>query len=190
MSDTSFFRGRRLRQTAALRDLVRETSLRTDDLIQPYFVAEGDPQAARPIGSMPGQHQLGLQALSERIRRAADKGLRAVMLFGIPAEKDPRGSQAYAPNGVVQEAVRRLKSDIPQITVITDVCLCEFTSHGHCGLVQGNTVLNDPTLELLAATAVSHAEAGADIVAPSDMMDGRVQAIRTALDQAGYHNLP
>lgn len=190
MPNTTFFRGRRLRQSAALRDLVRETVLRAEDLIQPYFVVEGDPQAARPIGSMPGQHQLGIQALSERICHAAEKGLRAVMLFGIPEEKDPRGSQAYASGGIVQEAVRRLKTEIPEVTVITDVCLCEFTSHGHCGLVQGNTVLNDPTLDLLAATAVSHAEAGADIVAPSDMMDGRVQAVRNALDQAGYNDLP
>ena len=190
MAKTDFFRGRRLRQTATMRALVRETVLRPEDLIQPYFVAEGDPHASRPIGSMPGQHQLGLEALSARVSQAVDNGLRAIMLFGIPESKDPQGSQAYAPGGIVQEAVRRLKTAVPELTVITDVCLCEFTSHGHCGLVDGQQVLNDPTLDLLAATAVSHAEAGADIVAPSDMMDGRVQTIRLALDTAGFQQTP
>ena len=185
-----FHRGRRLRRTPAMRDLVRETVLRREDLIMPYFVAETGPQdMVKPIGSMPGQNQLGMKALLERVSRAVDSGLKSCILFGIPKEKDPLGSPGYAEDGVVQRAVRELKKKFPALVVVTDVCLCEYTSHGHCGvLAQDGQVLNDPTLELLARTALSHVQAGADIVAPSDMMDGRVAAIRTALDESGYES--
>ncbi|MFZ5427806.1 MAG: porphobilinogen synthase [Thermodesulfobacteriota bacterium] len=187
-----FHRGRRLRRTPAMRDLVRETVLTANDLIMPYFVSEAGPDdMVKPIGAMPGQNQLGMKALVERVSRAVDKGLRSVILFGIPKEKDPAGTQGYAGNGVVQRAVRELKRKFPALVVVTDVCLCEYTSHGHCGLLdEDGVVLNDPTLELLAKTALSHAEAGADIVAPSDMMDGRVAAIRSALDGNGYEMVP
>jgi len=155
-------------------------------------VAETGPEdMVKPIGAMPGQNQLGMKALVERVSRAVDKGLKSVILFGIPEEKDPAGSQGYAENGVVQRAVRELKKKFPDLVVVTDVCLCEYTSHGHCGLLDDNgAVLNDPTLELLARTALSHAEAGADIVAPSDMMDGRVAAIREMLDDNGHVMVP
>ena len=187
-----FHRGRRLRRTPAMRDLVRETTLSRNDLIMPYFVAEtGSEDMVKPIGAMPGQNQLGMKALVERVSRAVDTGLKSVILFGIPQEKDPVGSQGYAENGVVQRAVRQLKKKFPALVVVTDVCLCEYTSHGHCGiLTDDGRVLNDPTLELLARTALSHAEAGADIVAPSDMMDGRVAAIRSVLDGKGFEEVP
>jgi porphobilinogen synthase len=187
-----FHRGRRLRRTPALRDLVRETMLSRNDLIMPYFVAETGPEdMVKPIGAMPGQNQLGMKALVERVAKAVDKGLKSCILFGIPAEKDPVGSQGYAENGVVQRAVRELKKKFPTLVVVTDVCLCEYTSHGHCGiLTDEGQVLNDPTLELLAKTALSHVAAGADIVAPSDMMDGRVAAIRAVLDAKGHENVP
>lgn len=186
-----FHRGRRLRRTASLRNLVRETEIRPQNLIQPYFVLEHDDETIRkPIGSMPGQEQLGLKALEERIASFMPMGLQAVILFGLPKKKDPRGSQAYAAEGIVQQAVRRLKERFPELVVVTDVCLCEYTSHGHCGLIENNDVNNDATLELLARTALSHAEAGADIVAPSDMMDGRVLAIRNALDENSHEQTP
>lgn len=187
-----FHRGRRLRRTAVIRDLVRETVITKNDLIMPYFVVETADQAfEKPIGAMPGQYQLGLGALSARVGRAVAKGLRAALLFGLPEKKDERGSGAYAPDGIVQQAVSRLKADYPELCVITDVCLCEYTSHGHCGmLAPSGEVLNDPTLDLLAATALSHARAGADIVAPSDMMDGRVAAIRMTLDENGFSHIP
>jgi porphobilinogen synthase len=190
-----FFRGRRLRRTAALREIVRETALRAADLMMAYFVVEtDDPTFRKEIGAMPGQYQLSLQELEKQVEAAVATGLRSCILFGIPREKDYRGSEAYNKDGVVQQAVRLLKKRWPNLVVCTDVCLCEYTDHGHCGLVrQGDTsgeVHNDPTLSLLAKTAVSHAEAGADIVAPSDMMDGRVQAIRRALDQNGYSHIP
>ncbi|PTN38659.1 porphobilinogen synthase [Desulfonatronum sp. SC1] len=186
-----FHRGRRLRRTATLRGLVRETTLSRDDLIQPYFVVDtDDPNFAKPIGAMPGQSQLGLGKLVERVGRAVDMGLAACILFGIPKTKDPTGSQGWAENGIVQRAVTALKRSYPDLCVITDVCLCEYTSHGHCGLVSGDEVLNDPTMELLAKVALSHARAGADMVAPSDMMDGRVLAIREALDHGGFTHLP
>lgn len=165
--------------------------MRPQDLVQPYFVVEhADPRFRIPIPSMPGQEQLGLDALQQRVGRARENGLGAVILFGIPKDKDESGSQAYAPQGIIQEAVRMLKACYPELVVITDVCLCEYTSHGHCGLIQKEYVQNDPTLDLLARTAVAQARAGADIVAPSDMMDGRVQAIRMALDQEGYQEIP
>jgi porphobilinogen synthase len=189
MSD--FFRGRRLRRSKGLRDIVRETVLLREDLVQPYFVVKTeDKDLEIPIGSMPGQHQLSLPKLLKRVETAVDKGLRSVILFGIPEKKDPEGTGAYAPDGIIQEAVSELKDRFPELMVITDVCLCEYTSHGHCGLIREQYVQNDPTLDFLAKTAVSHAQAGADMVAPSDMMDGRVQAIRRALDEAGHVELP
>lgn len=192
MSELSFHRGRRLRGTAALRELIRETEVRPQDLIMPYFVAEtGGRDFKNPIKSMPGQFQLGLNELEKTVAKAVDTGLRSALLFGIPKEKDEVGSQAYADGGIVQEAVRLLKNRWPDLVVVTDVCLCEFTSHAHCGLLsKDGEILNDPTLELLAKTALSHARAGADIVAPSDMMDGRVGAIRAALDDEGFVNTP
>ncbi|GAB6036955.1 porphobilinogen synthase [Fundidesulfovibrio butyratiphilus] len=187
-----FYRGRRLRASAALRDFVRETKVSPEHLVMPYFAVEAeDENLDKPITTMPGQSQLGLKALVARVGRAMDKGLRAVMLFGIPAKKDASGSQAYADEGIVQRAVAALKAAYPGLLVLTDVCLCEYTSHGHCGMVTpAGDVRNDVTLELLARTAVSHAKAGADIVAPSDMMDGRVLAIRQALDHTGFKNTP
>ncbi len=182
-----FYRGRRLRRTPFLRDLVRETELRPTDLIQPYFVTEcGGQDCVEPIEPMPGQNRYGLKALVKRVEEAASLGLRGVLLFGIPRKKDSEGSQAYSAKGVVQQAVTRLKNRFPDLVVITDVCLCEYTDHGHCGIVKKGEVVNDATLELLAETAVSHAKAGADMVAPSDMMDGRVAFLRSALDQEGF----
>jgi len=187
----TFFRGRRLRRTPAIRDLVRENALSPADLIQPWFVVETDDQGfEKPISSMPGQSQLSLAKLVERTGRAVDKGLRSCILFGIPKVKDAEATQAYADEGIVQQAVRALKDNYPQLVVMTDVCLCEYTSHGHCGLVRGDEILNDPTLDILAKIALSHARAGADMVAPSDMMDGRVAAIRASLDDDGFTDLP
>lgn len=180
---------RRLRGTPALRQMVRETSLSLNDLVQPLFVVE-QLDEREPIGSMPGQWRYPLSGLVEECRRLRVLGLHAVILFGVPAVKDPLGQAAYAADGIVQRAVAAVKSAVPELLVITDVCLCEYTSHGHCGVVADGRVLNDPTLELLARTAVSHAQAGADLIAPSDMMDGRIQAIRAALDTAGYSHLP
>jgi len=190
-----FFRGRRLRRTAALREMVRENELRAQDLIMPYFVVDtGDATFRKPISSMPGQFQLSLPEFEKQVGKAVKNGLRGIILFGIPKKKDPAGTEGYAPDGIVQRAVRLCKQRWPELVVITDVCLCEYTDHGHCGLVRKErgiaTVENDATLELLARTAVSHAEAGADIVAPSDMMDGRVMALREALDEAGFTEVP
>lgn len=195
MTELSFHRGRRLRRTPALRDMVRETSLSAADLIMPYFVVDTpDEHFRQPINSMPGQFQLSLAELEKEIGEAVKLGMRAVLLFGIPAEKDPLGSGAYAKDGIVQRATRMIKKNWPDLVVITDLCLCEYTSHGHCGIIADGDktghVLNDQTLDLLARTAVSQAEAGADIVAPSDMMDGRVLALRTALDKAGFEETP
>lgn len=184
----SFHRGRRLRWTPEIRSMVRETPpLLAEDLIMPYFVVETEDQSFRKeIGAMPGQYQLSLTELEKQVEKAVDDGLKSVILFGIPAVKDEKASGAYAEDGIVQEAVRRLKHRWPSLYVITDVCLCEYMSHGHCGiLTPGGAVLNDPTLELLAKTAVSHAAAGADMVAPSDMMDGRIGIIRKALEDEG-----
>jgi porphobilinogen synthase len=191
MQEGNVFRGRRLRQTAALRRLVREHELRPQDLIQPYFVVEHEnPAFKQEVPSMPGQYQLGPEALLQEAERAAGAGLQGVILFGVPRHKDEWGSQAYHRDGIIQQAVRGLKERLPELTVITDVCLCEYTSHGHCGIIDQGRVLNDPTLELLAETALSHAEAGADVVAPSDMMDGRVAAIRKRLDGSGFAQTP
>ncbi|CCO25200.1 porphobilinogen synthase [Maridesulfovibrio hydrothermalis] len=186
-----FHRGRRLRRTPVMRDLVRETTLSPADLMMPYFVAENDdPDFKKPISSMPGQFQFSLKQLEMQVEEAVGNGLKSLILFGIPAEKDPEGTQAYAEDGIVQQAVRMIKGRWPALLVCTDVCLCEFTSHGHCGLIKDGNVLNDSTLELLARTALSHARAGADMVAPSDMMDGRVAAIRQRLEESGYEELP
>jgi len=178
-----FERTRRLRRTETLRRLVRETELSVNDLVYPLFVGEGKTQ---PISSMPGQFRWGLEELAKPIAQVTGAGLPAVLLFGIPDKKDEVGSGAYAENGIVQQAIRKIKAQAPDLVVIGDVCLCEYTSHGHCGLLnEAGEVLNDETLELLARTAVSQAQAGADIVAPSDMMDGRVAALREALDDVG-----
>jgi len=181
-------RPRRLRGTAAIREMVRENSLRESNFILPLFVSEKIDTPV-PVASMPGVAQQTLESLRREVEAAWKEGVRSVLLFGIPSEKDERASQAMAEEGIVQRAVRALKQDLPELTVITDVCLCEFMSHGHCGIVHregGHAhILNDESVELLATTALSHALAGADIVAPSDMMDGRVRAIREALDGAG-----
>jgi porphobilinogen synthase len=183
------FRPRRLREKSLLRSMVRETALAVDDLVYPLFVVHGRG-VREPIAPMPGQHRLSIDELVKECKDAAGMGIPAVLLFGLPGEKDPRGSEAYAEDGIVQQAVRAVKDTVPDLLVITDVCLCEYTSHGHCGVVEDGAVRNDPTLELLARTAVSHAEAGADVVAPSDMMDGRVAAIREALDEATFTDTP
>jgi porphobilinogen synthase len=179
------YRLRRLRRTPALRRLAAETRVQVDDLILPLFIAPGQG-VRREIGSMPGVFQTSLDELLRDARTAAELGIPAVLLFGIPETKDDRGSSGFAEDGVVQQAVRGLKAELPDLVVITDVCLCEYTSHGHCGVLHGDSVDNDATLELLARQALSHARAGADIVAPSDMMDGRVGAIRHALDDEGF----
>jgi porphobilinogen synthase len=178
------YRMRRLRRTPAIRDLVRETTLRLDDLVYPYFVIAGE-NIKNPIPSMPGIFQLSIGNLIPEVREAVALGIKAVLLFGLPAHKDSAATGAYDPEGIVQLAVRAIKDEFPDLIVITDVCLCEYTDHGHCGVVQEGEVLNDVTLELLAKMAITHAESGADIVAPSDMMDGRVAAIRNALDDEG-----
>lgn len=187
----TFFRGRRLRMSSGLREMARETDLLPRHLIMPYFVVDSpDSSLRKPVASMPGVFQLSLDQLEREVEEAVQLGISSVILFGIPAHKDPEGSGAYAEDGIIQRAARRLRASYPELVIITDVCLCEYTSHGHCGLVQGQTILNDETLDLIGRTALSHIEAGADIVAPSDMMDGRVQAIRTALDNAGFINAP
>jgi len=172
-----------------LRRLVRETKVGVEDLIYPLFVRHGKG-VKEPIPSMPGCYRFSPDALLQEAKEVWELGVPAVILFGIPERKDERASEAYARDGIIQQAVRELKGTLPQLTVITDVCLCEYMSHGHCGLVQDGIILNDPTLELLSLTALSHAEAGADMVAPSDMMDGRVRAIREALDREGYSHVP
>jgi len=185
----SMFRPRRLREKPLLRKIVRETVLATDDLLYPVFVAHGRG-VREAIPSMPGQARLSVDEFVKEAKDVAGMGIPGVILFGLPEEKDPRGSEAYAEDGIVQQAIRAVKDVVPDLLVLTDVCLCQYTSHGHCGIVEGGTVRNDPTLELLARVAVSHAEAGADMIAPSDMMDGRVGAIREALDEAGYSETP
>ncbi len=186
-------RPRRLRQSAALRGLVRETSLSGKQLILPLFVRSGR-KLRRPIEAMPGVFQLSPDELLIEAARAREAGVPGVLLFGIPDKKDARATEAYAARGIVQQALRLLKRELPGLLLITDVCLCEYMEHGHCGLVEqrpgGAVVLNDPSLKLLARTAASHAEAGADIVAPSDMMDGRVAAIRAELDRSGFTETP
>lgn len=182
-------RTRRLRQTVAMRDMVRENHVRVDELIYPLFVMEGE-NLAEPVESMPGICQYSLDRMNEELDRVKEAGIPAILIFGIPAHKDEVGSGAYDEHGIVQEAIRRIKKDYPDLIVIADVCLCEYTSHGHCGLIRDGIILNDETLPLLAKSAVSYAEAGADIVAPSDMMDKRVGAIRKALDEVGFTYTP
>jgi porphobilinogen synthase len=183
------YRPRRLREKPLIRKMVRETALALDDLICPLFVMHGRG-VREAIGSMPGQFRFSVDEAVREAKDVASLGIPAVLLFGIPQDKDPRGSEAYAEDGIVQQASRAIKETIPDLLVITDVCLCEYTSHGHCGIVEDGRVMNDPTLELLARTAVTQVEAGADIVAPSDMMDGRVAAIREALDEASCSDTP
>ena len=180
---------RRLRQKESFRRMVRETSLSPSDFVYPLFVTEGRDRRD-PIASMPGQQRLSIDLLIKEGADVAALGIPAVILFGIPDRKDDRGSSGYDPDGVVQRAVKALKDHVPDLAVITDVCIDEYTSHGHCGLVKDGRVLNDETLECLRAMARTHAEAGADMVAPSDMMDGRVAAIRDELDGAGFPDLP
>ena len=189
VSGFPILRARRLRGSEGLRRMVRETRVTVDDLVYPLFVAPGTG-LKREIASMPGNFHWSVDRLPAEMEEIARLGIPAVLLFGLPESKDAVGSEAYAESGVVQRAVRAIKTAAPELLVITDVCLCEYTSHGHCGVVRGGRVLNDPTLELLARTAVSHAAAGADIVAPSDMMDGRVGAIRAALDAEGFVETP
>lgn len=180
---------RRLRQHESLRRMVRETRLSPCDLIYPMFVMEGKDQR-REIASMPGQFRLSIDLLIKEAGEVAGLGIPAVMLFGIPDRKDERGTSGYDPNGVVQRAIKAVKDHVPGLLVITDVCIDEYTTHGHCGIVKDGRILNDETLECLRAMAKTHAESGADMVAPSDMMDGRVAAIRSELDRAGYPELP
>ncbi|SHE86670.1 porphobilinogen synthase [Desulforamulus putei] len=182
-------RHRRLRLNERVRRLVRENHLSVDDLIYPVFVTCGRG-VRREVPSMPGVYNLSVDLLLEEIKNVEELGIPGILVFGVPEEKDEAGAGAYDPDGIVQQAVRVVKKSFPDLLVITDVCLCEYTSHGHCGLIKGHTVDNDPTLELLAQTALSHARAGADMVAPSDMMDGRVAAIRAKLDAEGYADIP
>ena len=183
------YRPRRLRSSAALRNLVRETRLNVEQLVLPLFVRAGR-KLRHPIASMPGVFQLSPDELLREAARAHALGVPAVLLFGIPDKKDAKASGAFAKNGIVQQAVRLLKKELPSLLVITDVCLCEYMEHGHCGIVSRGKILNDATLKSLSQTALSHAEAGADMVAPSDMMDGRVAAIRAALDKNGFSDTP
>jgi porphobilinogen synthase len=180
---------RRFRRTAALRSLVRETRLSLDDFVQPLFVCPGEG-VERPLEGLPGIAQRSVDRLCEEAEAAHRLGVRAVLLFGIPEEKDEVASGAYDDDGVVQQALRALRARVPEFVLLTDLCLCEYTSHGHCGVLEGEDVANDASLELLARTAVSHADAGADAVAPSDMMDGRVGAIRGALDANRHERIP
>jgi porphobilinogen synthase len=180
---------RRLRRTPVLRRLVRETRLSVDDFVLPLFACPGSG-VARPVGSMPGVFQHSVDRLVETCREAAGDGISAVLLFGLPEFKDAEGSSSWSPDGIVQQALRALKAALPELVTIADVCFCEYTDHGHCGVLKGHTVDNDATLANLARQAVSLAEAGADVIAPSDMMDGRVAAIRAALDGAGLADTP
>ena len=182
-------RPRRLRRNENLRRMVRETHLRVDDLIMPLFIVPGSG-VENPIGSMPGISQLSVDRAVEACKSIRDLGVPGVILFGIPDEKDAVGSDAYNDDGIIQRALRALKEDVPGLTLITDVCFCEYTDHGHCGIIKGNDVDNDATLQILVKESLSHVRAGADMVAPSDMMDGRVGAIRQGLDQEGYPHIP
>ena len=183
------YRGRRLRQTDAFRRMVRETVLTPDDLMLPLF-AIGGKNVKNPIPSMPGHFQLSTDNIVRIAKDAFDLGIPAIMLFGIPSKKDPLGTRAYAKDGIVQRAANAVKNKVPDLAVVTDVCLCQYSDHGHCGIVEKGVVENDATLDLLARIAVSHAKAGADMVAPSDMMDGRIAALREALDENQFENTP
>ena len=189
MANYPLKRLRRLRYNPLVRDMVRETILTKNDFIYPLFVVPGE-KIKNPVKSMPGVFQMSIDTVVEECKEVASLGIPAVILFGIPDHKDEVGSEAYSPNGIIQQAVRAIKANVQNLLVITDVCLCEYTSHGHCGVLQGEDILNDETVSLLAKEAVSHAEAGADIIAPSDMMDGRIIAIRKALDYKGFTKIP
>jgi len=189
MSTFPLKRMRRLRMLPLLREMVRETELSINDFIYPLFVVHGE-NIKKEISSMPGVYQMSIDVLVDECREVASLGIPAVILFGIPAHKDEVGSEAYAEDGIIQQAIRAIKKNVKNLLVITDVCLCEYTSHGHCGLLHGEEILNDETNELLAKEALSHVKAGADMVAPSDMMDGRIIEIRKALDENGYSNVP
>ncbi|ASB88055.1 porphobilinogen synthase [Bacillus sonorensis] len=186
---SSFHRHRRLRTTAGMRQLVRETELRATDFIYPIFVTEGE-NIKSEVESMPGVYQLSLDRLREEVEEVASLGIQSVIVFGVPEHKDAVGSEAYHDHGIVQKAISKIKEDFPELVVVADTCLCEYTDHGHCGLVENGEILNDESLVLLAKTAVSQARAGADIIAPSNMMDGFVAAIREALDEEGFTNVP
>ena len=189
MSTFPIYRPRRLRANENLRRLIRETTLSVNDLIYPMFVVHGH-NTATEISAMPGCYQYSVDSLVTAAKELAALGIPGTILFGIPETKDPFGSEAYADDGIIQQAVRAIKDAVPDLLVMTDVCLCEYTDHGHCGVVEAGEVQNDPTVELLVKESLSHVRAGADVIAPSDMMDGRVGAIRTALDENGYQNVP
>ncbi|MDC3415683.1 porphobilinogen synthase [Aquibacillus salsiterrae] len=189
MKNLSFNRHRKLRSSTNMRALVRETQLATDDLIYPIFVVEGT-NIKKEVSSMPGVFQLSLDHLTEEMQELVGLGIRSVLLFGIPKEKDEVGTQAYCDTGIVQEALRQIKRDVPDLITVADTCLCEYTSHGHCGVIHDGDVHNDQSLELHVQTAISQAKAGADIIAPSNMMDGFVTAIRYGLDDAGFDHVP
>lgn len=189
MSSYPLQRFRRLRYNPLVRDLVRETLISKNDLIYPLFVVPGE-NVKKEVRSMPGVFNLSIDKLVEECKEVASLGIPAVILFGIPEHKDETGSDAYDDNGIIQRAVRAVKKEVKNLLVITDVCLCEYTSHGHCGVLKGDEILNDETVDLLVKEAVSHAKAGADVIAPSDMMDGRIGAIRKGLDEAGFKNTP
>jgi porphobilinogen synthase len=189
MNDLQFSRHRRLRKSANMRALVRETYLHVEDFIYPLFVVEGE-NVRNPVSSMPGVEQLSLDLLNEEVQDVVDLGIKSVILFGVPKEKDAVGTGAYHDHGIVQKAISQIKASFPELIVVGDTCLCEYTDHGHCGVVEEGRILNDPSLDLLARTAVSQAKAGADIIAPSNMMDGFVTAIRRGLDEAGFEDVP
>ncbi|MFC0270185.1 porphobilinogen synthase [Metabacillus herbersteinensis] len=186
--ELQFSRHRRLRQSAGMRSLVRETYLHTEDLIYPLFVVEGENKR-NEIPSMPGVYHISLDHLNKEMQEVVDLGIKSVILFGVPDEKDATGTGAYHDHGIVQRAISQTKEAFPELVVIADTCLCQYTDHGHCGIVKDGQVLNDPSLQLLAQTAVSQAKAGADIIAPSNMMDGFVAAIRQGLDEAGFDHI-
>lgn len=183
------YRGRRMRRNENFRRMIRETHLRVDDLIYPMFSAFGE-NIKKEIVSMPGIYQQSIENIVEEAKEVHQLGIPAVILFGIPEFKDAVGQDAYSDSGIIQQTIRAIKKEVPELTVITDVCMCEYTDHGHCGIIKDNDVVNDETLQLLAAEALSHAKAGADIVAPSDMMDGRVAAIREILDANDFSHIP
>jgi len=183
------YRPRRMRSNDNFRRMVRETKLSVDDFIYPLFAVPGKG-IKKPIGAMPGNFQMSVDHIVKETKKAKERGIPGVLLFGIPDQKDEVASGAFAKDGIIQKAVKEIKSHVPDILVITDVCLCEYTSHGHCGMLEGNDVDNDSTLEVLAETAVSHAKAGADMVAPSAMMDGQIGALREGLDEAGFDHVP
>jgi len=187
--NANFKRLRRTRMTASLRSMVRETELSKNDFIYPLFVVHGK-KIKREISSMPGVYQMSVDTLVKECVEVKSLGIPAIILFGIPAHKDEVGSSGYDPNGIIQQAVRAIKKEVPDLVLITDVCLCEYTSHGHCGIVRGDQILNDASIELLAKEALTHAQAGADMIAPSDMFDGRVKAIRNILDENQFQNIP